>query len=153
MGSHHLISPVSVLVSSCLTLHAYVNRLSRRYFSIFQVNIVSALVTLEFSLRHSFGDKIARGCPWGLLGLGESCLGLVCLYVFLPFSILVSWLGADFLFFFPFLSACRMARSQEETSTSQPSRKRGPTRGDAFYKQHHLLFIYGGVEGLLSNSR
>ena len=29
----------------------------------------------------------------------------------------------------PFSPACRMARSQEETSTSQPGRKRGPTRG------------------------
>ena len=34
-----------------------------------------------------------------------------------------------FVFFFPFLSTCRMVKSQEETSTSQPGRKRGPTRG------------------------
>ena len=34
----------------------------------------------------------------------------------------------QFSFFF-FLSTCRMARGQEETSTSQAGRKRGPTRG------------------------
>ena len=34
-----------------------------------------------------------------------------------------------FSFFFFFLSACRMARGEEETSTSQADRKRGPTWG------------------------
>ena len=128
-----------------MMLRAFENRLSRRYFSIFQVNTVSALVMLESSLRHASGDRIARGCTWGLLGLGESRPGLVGLYVFFPFSILVTRLGADFLFFFyllfspppppppppppSFWSAYRIARGQEETSTSQQGRKRGPTQG------------------------
>ena len=47
--------------------------------------------------------------------------------MFLPFSILVSRLGSNFRFFF--LSACRMARGQEETSTSQKGRKQAPTQG------------------------
>ena len=34
-----------------------------------------------------------------------------------------------FVFFFPFLSTCRLVESQEEISTSQLGRKRGPTRG------------------------
>ena len=44
---------------------------------------------------------------------------------------MVSWLRADRSFppFFFCLSACRMARGRKETSTSQVSRKRGPTRG------------------------
>ena len=46
----------------------------------------------------------------------------------LPFTSLVSWLRADCGFLFFFVSACRMARGQEETSTSQAGRKRGPTR-------------------------
>ena len=66
----------------------------------------------------------------GLIRTGESRPGLVGLYVFLPFTNLVFLLGDDFCFFFPsFLSAYRMARGQEETSTSQSSRKREPTRG------------------------
>ena len=48
------------------------------------------------------------------------------LYAFLPFSILVSQLGANFRFFF---SACRMMRGQEETSTSHLGCKQGPTWG------------------------
>ena len=54
----------------------------------------------------------------------------------LPSTSLVSWLQADCRSpppppppFFFCLSACRMARGQEETSTSQAGRKRGPTRG------------------------
>ena len=50
-----------------MTLLAFVNRLSRRYFSIFQVNTVSALVLLEFNLQHTSGDKIARGGGGGVL--------------------------------------------------------------------------------------
>ena len=58
--------PVSLFLEivcghSGVTLHAFVNRLSRHYFSIFQVNTISDLVTLEFNLRHASGDKIARG--------------------------------------------------------------------------------------------
>ena len=41
----------------------------------------------------------------------------------LPFWYLGLWLIFVFVFF---LSACRMARGQEETSTNQPGRKRGP---------------------------
>ena len=50
--------------------------------------------------------------------------------IVLPFTIVVSWLRANynFPFFFFCLSACRMVRGQEETSTSQAGRKRGPTR-------------------------
>ena len=65
----------------------------------------------------------------GPIRLGESHLGLVGLHEFLPFTSLVSRLGADFCFF---LSSCRMARGQEETSTSHPGCKRGPTRGMPF---------------------
>ena len=77
---------------------------------------------LEFSFRHASSDKIVGGgggggggvvvwwCPWGFLGLGESRPGLVGLYVFLPFTSLVSWLRADFFFFFYLLSTCRMER-------------------------------------------
>ena len=46
----------------------------------------------------------------------------------LPFTSVVSWLWADCTFPI-FLSACRMARGQEETSTSQAGCKRGPTQG------------------------
>ena len=46
----------------------------------------------------------------------------------LPFTSVVAWVRADCSFPF-FLSACRMARGEEETSTSQVGYKRGPTRG------------------------
>ena len=46
----------------------------------------------------------------------------------LPFISVVGR-GREFPSSFFFLSACRMARSEKETSTSQASRKRGPTRG------------------------
>ena len=46
-----------------------------------------------------------------------------------PFTSLVSWFWADYRFPFFCLSTCRMARGQEETSTIQTGRKRGPTRG------------------------
>ena len=97
---------------SSVTLHAFVNRFSWRYFSIFQVNIISALVTLEFSLSHAFVDKIAGEGGGGGGGGGG---------------------GEEISFFFLpslsplFLSACRMERGQEETSVSQPGHKRGPT--------------------------
>ena len=42
---------------------------------------------------------------------------------------MVSWLRSDCSFPFFFLPACRMARSQEDTSTSQAGRKRGATLG------------------------
>ena len=46
---------------------------------------------------------------------------------------MVSWLRADYSSHHPLLQffflGCRMARGQEETSTSQVGRKRGPTRG------------------------
>ena len=51
------------------------------------------------------------------------------LQVVSPFISLVSWLRADCHFPLFCLLACRMARGQEETSTSQAGRKRGPTRG------------------------
>ena len=52
------------------------------------------------------------------------------LLVVLPFTGVISWLRANCSFFFLFfLSTYRMERGQEETSTSQVSRKRGPTRG------------------------
>ena len=53
-------------------------------------------------------------CPLPVWNLG---LGLI----FIFFSL--------FFLFSPLLFTCRMARGQEETSTSQPGRKRGPTRG------------------------
>ena len=46
-----------------------------------------------------------------------------------PFTSLVLWLQADCRFPLFYLSACKMVRGQEETSTSQAGRKRGPTRG------------------------
>ena len=65
-----------------------------------------------------------------MLGLGESCPDLAGLYVVLPITIVVYGLGLIFgFFFFFFLSTCRMARGQEETSTSQAGRKRGPALG------------------------
>ena len=60
--------------------------------------------------------------------MDDSRLCIVGLRVGLPFTSVVSWLQADCNFPF-FLSACRMSRGQEETSTSQAGRKRGPTRG------------------------
>ena len=47
------------------------------------------------------------------------------------FPLPVWYLGSGLIFIF-FLSTCRMARGQEETSTSQPGCKRGPTRGVSF---------------------
>ena len=47
----------------------------------------------------------------------------------LPFTSLVLWLLADCHFPLFCLSSYRMARGQEETSTSRAGRKRGPTRG------------------------
>ena len=57
-----------------MTLLAFVNRLSRRYFSIFQVNIVSALVLFEFNLQHASSDKIAGGGGGG----GGGCVLGAC---------------------------------------------------------------------------
>ena len=47
----------------------------------------------------------------------------------LPFTSLVLWLRVDCHFPLLCLSAYRMARDLEETSTSQAGRKLGPTRG------------------------
>ena len=57
--------------------------------------------------------------------------GVRGLYIsFCPLPVWYLGLGLIFIFFFFFfLSACRMARGQEETSTSQPGRKRGLTQG------------------------
>ena len=46
-----------------------------------------------------------------------------------PFTSLVLWLRVDCRFPLFCLSACRMARGREETSTSHAGWKRGPTRG------------------------
>ena len=72
--------PVSLLLEifyehSGVTLRAFMNRSSRRYFSIFQVNTVSVLVTLEFISRHASSDKIPGGGGGG--GGGGGSLGPV----------------------------------------------------------------------------
>ena len=48
--------------------------------------------------------------------------GLVSGFTFYQFGIML-WPDCRFPFFFFFLSTCRMARGQEETSTSQAGRK------------------------------
>ena len=53
-----------------MTLSVFLNRLSQRYFSIFQVNTISAMVTLEFSFLHASGDKIAKGVGGGAVRTG-----------------------------------------------------------------------------------
>ena len=58
-------------------------------------------------------------------------VGVVLLVVF-PFVGVVSWLRADRSpppYFSLFWVACRMTRGQEDTSTNQAGRKRGPTWG------------------------
>ena len=94
--------------------------LSRRLFSsIFQVSIVFVLGTLDSSCRHVSGDK-----NWGFFpGFGR----FMCVLVFLPvwyYGMELIPLSSALLLF----SACSMARGQEETSTSQDGRRKGPSQ-------------------------
>ena len=69
----------------------------------------------------------------------------------LPLYQLGIWLESNIRFLFSISFACRIARGQEETSTS--GRPVGRLRGDAFYKQHHLVSDDGGANGLLLGAR
>ena len=80
----------------------------------------------DFSIPAHFRcQDSVRGRGGSFLGMDDSCLDIVGLL----FTSVVSWFRADCSFLCFFLFACGMARDQEETSTSQAGRKRGPTWG------------------------
>ena len=113
------------------TLHAFASRSSRRLFSFhftskhcFHSGSIDFRFPACFRRKDSVRDIPARTRRL-LPRLGGLPSGLPC-------TSLVLWLRADCRFPLFCLSACRMARGQEETSTSQAGRKRGPTRGTPF---------------------
>ena len=83
------------------------------------MNTVSTLGPLIFDCRHVFDDRIVWGVslePTRTGQLPPRLVGLASGFTFYQFGIM-----ASSLLLFPFffcLSACRMARGQEKTSTS-----------------------------------
>ena len=101
----------------------------RLFFPTFQVSPVFVPRTLDSHCRHVSGDMNVGRCFLGMLKLGVfPWLGrFVCVLALLP----VWYYSMELTLFSSFLlllSACSMARGQEETSTSQAGRKRGPGR-------------------------
>ena len=89
---------------------------------------------LDSCRRHVFDDRNVGGCCLDTLELGGVSpwsSGFMCVLALLPV-----WyydLGLIFLSYSLWLlSACSMARGQEETSTSQDGRRRGSSRGTPF---------------------
>ena len=100
------------------------------YVPIYQVSLVLDLSTLGSSRRHMSGD--VEGCFLGILepGVFPGLVGLVCVLALL----LVWYYGMELISLSSvplLLSACSMVKGQEETSTSQARRKRGPGRDTA----------------------
>ena len=101
----------------------------RSFFPTFQVSLVFVPNALDSSHRHMSDDVNVEGCSLGMLELGVFPWlgGFVCVLTLLPvwyYDIELTPLSSVLLL----LSACSMARGQEETSTSQAGRKRGPSR-------------------------
>ena len=101
----------------------------RSFFPTFQVSPVFVSGTLDSSCRHVSDDVNVRGCFLGVLELGVFPWpgGFMCVLTLLPvwyYGMELTPLSSVLLL----LSACSMARGQEETSTSQARRRRGPGR-------------------------
>ena len=98
------------------------------FFLTFQVSPVFVPGTLDSSCRHVSNDLNIEGCFLSMLELGVFPWpgGFVCVLALLP----VWYYGMELTplsFFILLLSACSMTRGQEETSTSQARRRRGPS--------------------------
>ena len=99
---------------------------------IFQVSLIFVLGTLDSSFRHVFDDRNVGGCfldTLELRGGGGGGFpwsgGFMCVLALLPvwyYGMELNPLSSVLLL----LSACSMAKGQEETSTSQAGHKRGP---------------------------
>ena len=109
--------------------------LSRRLFSlIFQVSLVVVPGMLDSSCWHVFGDRNIGGCFQDKLELGGGGGGcfpwsgrFMCVLALLP----VWYYGVELIplsLLLLLVSAYSMARGQEDTSTSQAGRRRGPIR-------------------------
>ena len=114
----------------CCGVACYANsRFKYSFFLSFQVSPVFILGTLDFNFRHMSGDVNVGGCFLGMLDLGIFPWpdGFMCVLAFLLVwycDMELTPLSSVLLL----LSTCNMARGQEETSTSQAGRKRGPGR-------------------------
>ena len=109
----------------------FANSLFRRLSSpIFQVSLVFGPSTLDSSCRHVSVDRNVGGCFLDTLELGGVFPWsgrFMCVLTLLP----VWYYGMELIplsSILLLLSACNMTRGQEETSTSQAGRRRGPGR-------------------------
>ena len=109
---------------------------------IYQVTLVFVSGTLDSSCRHVSGDRNVGGCFLNTLELGKGGGGgggggggwwfpwpskFKCVLALLPvWYYCMELTPLSFVLFM--LSACSMARGQEETSTTQAGRRRGPGR-------------------------
>ena len=107
----------------------FADSLFRRSFSpTFQVSLVFDSGTLDSSFRHVFDGENVGGCFLGTLELGGFSLGwwvFMCILALLLvwyYGMELTPLSSVLLLLF----ACSMVRGQEETSTSQARRRRGP---------------------------
>ena len=108
----------------------FVDSFFRRLFSpIFQVTLIFVSGTLDSSCRRVFGDRNVGGCFLDMLKLGGVPWpgGFMSVLTLLPvwyYDMELTPLSSFLLL----LSTCSMVRGQEETSTSQARRRRGPGR-------------------------
>ena len=101
----------------------------RLFSPIFQVNLIFILGTLDSSCQYVSSDRIVGGCFQDTLELKGFFLSHRFMYVLA--LLLDGYYGMEMIPLSPLLlllSACSMARGQEETSTSQARRRRGPSR-------------------------
>ena len=104
----------------------------KRCFSshIFQVSFIFVSCTLDSTCRRVSGDRNVGGCFLNSLGLGGVFSWsdrFMCFLALLP----VWYSGMELIplsSILLLLSACSIARGQEETSTSHAGRRRGPGR-------------------------
>ena len=108
---------------------------------------------LDSSRRHVFGYINVGGCFLGMLELGGFPWPnrFACVLALLPvwyYNMEMTLLSSVLLL----LSACSMARGQEDTSTSQVGCKRGPGRDTPSSSSIISSSVYGGVKVLLPHS-
>ena len=128
--SYFLSNQELLLILRC-KVACFVDSPLRRLSSlIFQVSLVFVPGTVDSSYQHVYGDRNIGGCFLDMLELGGafSWFGrFTYVLILLP----VWYSGMELIPFSSILlllSGCSMARGQEETSTSQVGRRRGPGR-------------------------
>ena len=143
LGSHNwiLLAPIvpitffcfpsvqELLLILCCKVVCFVDSLFRHLSSlIFQVSLIFVLGRLDSSCRRVSSDKNVGGCFLDTLeleGVSPWSGRFMCILALLP----VWYYGMELIplsSVLLLLSACSMARGQEETSTSQAGRRRGP---------------------------